>query len=74
MNRLPTLTPRKVVAALKRAGFAEDRQHGSHLYLWHSVRGVGVTIPMHARDLPRGTLKAILAQAGLTEDDLRRLL
>jgi predicted RNA binding protein YcfA (HicA-like mRNA interferase family) len=74
MSRLPTLTPRKVAAALKRAGFVEDRQHGSHLYVWHPARAVGVSIPMHARDLPRGTLKAILAQAGLTEDEFRRFL
>jgi predicted RNA binding protein YcfA (HicA-like mRNA interferase family) len=29
---------------------------------------------MHARDLPRGTLKAIIRQAGLTEDEFKALL
>jgi len=33
MSRLPSLTSRKVIRALKRAGFLEDRQKGSHLIL-----------------------------------------
>jgi predicted RNA binding protein YcfA (HicA-like mRNA interferase family) len=33
MAKLPSLTARKVVRALKRAGFVEDRQKGSHLAL-----------------------------------------
>jgi len=35
MSKLPPLTARKVVRALKRAGFVEDRQRGSHLILIH---------------------------------------
>jgi predicted RNA binding protein YcfA (HicA-like mRNA interferase family) len=35
MAKLPSLTARKVVRALKRAGFIEDRQKGSHLILIH---------------------------------------
>ena len=31
MSKLPSLNARKVVRALKRAGFVEDRQRGSHL-------------------------------------------
>lgn len=74
MSRLPVLAPRKVAAALKKAGFVADRQRGSHLYLWHPERAVGAVVPMHARDVKRGTLKGILAQAGLSEEEFRRLL
>ena len=74
MSRLPSLTPREVVVALKRAGFEERRQRGSHLFLWHSERQVVTTVPMHVRDLPRGTLKTILRQAGLSDDEFRALL
>jgi predicted RNA binding protein YcfA (HicA-like mRNA interferase family) len=74
MSRLPTLTPREVAAALMRAGFEERRQRGSHLFLWHPDREVVATVRMHARDLPRGTLKAIIRQAGLTEDEFKALL
>lgn len=74
MTRLPVLTPREVVAALKRAGFEEIRQRGSHLFLRHSDGGRMTTVPMHAHDLPRGTVRAILRQAGVTEDDFLALL
>ena len=74
MSRLPSLTPRQVVAALKKAGFQERRQRGSHLFLWHPGREVVATVPMHTRDLPHGTLKAIIRQAGLTEDEFRAFL
>jgi hypothetical protein len=33
-----------------------------------------LTLPMHSGDVPPGTLRAILREAGLSEADLRRLL
>ena len=74
MSRLPSLTSREVVVALKKAGFEGRRQRGSHLFLWHPEREVMATVPMHAGDLPRGTLKAIIRQAGLTEDEFQAFL
>lgn len=74
MSRLPTLHPRQLVAALKRCGFVEHHQTGSHLYLWHPAKQRMTSVPMHARDLKRGTAKAILKQSGLSEDELRDLL
>lgn len=74
MSRLPSLTPREVVSALKRAGFEERRQRGSHLILWHGQRELVVTVPLHTSDLPRGTLKAILRQSGLTEEEFMEFL
>ncbi|MBI2426052.1 MAG: type II toxin-antitoxin system HicA family toxin [Candidatus Hydrogenedentes bacterium] len=74
MSRIPSLTPREVVTALKRAGFEELRQRGSHLFMCHRERGALVTIPMHARDLPRGTIKAIITQTGLSEEEFQSLI
>jgi predicted RNA binding protein YcfA (HicA-like mRNA interferase family) len=74
MSRLPTITPRDMVRALKRAGFIEHHQKGSHLYLWNPERNRMTTVPMHARDLKRSLMKAILDQAGLSEDDFHKLL
>lgn len=74
MSRLPSLTSREVIAALKKAGFQEIRQRGSHLHLWSPARERVVTVPVHARELPRGTLKSIIRQSELTEDDFRDLL
>jgi predicted RNA binding protein YcfA (HicA-like mRNA interferase family) len=39
----------------------------------HPDRGAAVTIPLH-RELKRGTLAGILADAGLDSDRLRELL
>lgn len=39
----------------------------SHHYYTHPTKPGKVTVPVHAgKDLPRGTLHAILKQAGLT--------
>jgi predicted RNA binding protein YcfA (HicA-like mRNA interferase family) len=63
-----------LVKALRRAGFKPVRQTGSHLHLKHPERPGVVTVPMHRGDLRWGTLKSILKQAGLTEQQLRDLL
>lgn len=71
--RLPNITAAQLVRALKRDGWVEIRQKGSHMTLERS--GKVVTIPMHASiTLRRGTLKSILKQAGITVDDLLKLL
>lgn len=74
MSRLPTPRPREVVAALKRVGFIEHHQKGSHLYLWHPGLRVMTSVPIHSGDLHRGLFKAILKQTGLSEDQFRELL
>ena len=74
--RLPRITGADLVRALKRAGWLEIRQSGSHVHLAHPDRpGVILTVAVHAgRIVPVGTLKAILSRAGLSADELRQLL
>ena len=74
MSRLPTTTPAHIIAGLKRAGFVEYHQKGSHLYFWHPIRKRMTSVAMHAKDLPRGTMKAIRKQAGFTEEEFRKLI
>lgn len=74
MTRLPVLRPSDVVGALKRAGFVEKRQKGSHLVLWHPRQQRTTIVALHGRDLPMPTLRQILRQAGLAEDEFRELL
>lgn len=62
------------MAALKRAGFEEKRQKGSHVVLWNEQKRRTTIVAIHGRDLPGPTLKAILKQTGLSEDDLLNLL
>jgi predicted RNA binding protein YcfA (HicA-like mRNA interferase family) len=65
-------TPHEVVSKLKRAGFEEVRQTGSHLFLRHPD-GRLTFVAVHRGDIPLGTLRKILKQANLTEDQLKEL-
>jgi predicted RNA binding protein YcfA (HicA-like mRNA interferase family) len=75
-ERLPALRARDVVRALERAGFAISRTSGSHCRLIHmSDPARRVTVPLHGSvDLKRGTLRGIIAQAGLTVAEFLALL
>ena len=73
--RLPALTPRKVIAALKRAGFFVHHQTGSHRLLKHPDNPrLRVTVPYHNKDLKLGTLRSIIRQAGMTPEEFLDLL
>lgn len=74
MTRLPMVRPTEVVAALKRAGYVAKRQKGSHLVLWHESKRRTTIVALHGRDLPMPTLKRILQQTGLTDDEFLDLL
>jgi len=63
---------REVLAKLKRAGFAEVRQTGSHLFLRHAD-GRMTFVAMHRGDIPTGTFRKILKQAGMTEETFKGL-
>ncbi len=73
-SRLPGVTAREVVAALKRGGFRELHQKGSHLYLWHDGKKLLTGVPMHPGDMGRGLVKKIIKQAGLSEEEFRSLI
>ena len=74
MSRLPGLKPRQIVAALERYGFTVIRITGSHYQLFNERTRRHTTVPYHNRDLPRGTVAAIIQQAGLTRDEFLKLL
>ena len=70
----PALTGREVLAALRRGEFLLDHVRGSHHYL-RGPTGCMVTVAVHAReDVPPGTLRSILRQAGLTVEEFTALL
>jgi len=63
------------VSALKRAGFVEDRQRGSHLLLFHPDTKARTVVPIHAgRTIKKPLLRAILRDARLTVDQFLGLL
>jgi len=53
----------------KKLGFEFDRQAaGSHEIWFNPVTNMYTTIPNHPGDMPEGTLRAILKQAGITTE------
>jgi predicted RNA binding protein YcfA (HicA-like mRNA interferase family) len=56
---------REVVRALKRDGWYEVNQAGSHIQLKHPVKKGRTTVPHPRRDIPTGTLRSIERQAGI---------
>ena len=61
--------PKEVLRFLKRRGFVEKRQRGSHLVLEHPQTGFRTVLPMHPGDLPKGLFHRILADAGYSVED-----
>ncbi len=68
-RELPVLRPKQVVSALRKAGFKIRRQTGSHVIMYKSGMRHPISIPQHPRDLPKGTLRAIIREAGLTVEE-----
>ena len=74
MPKLPALTDQKVIRILKKKGFVLDRVKGSHHLFYHPETKRRVTVPVHGRDLPTGTLLEILKQAGIEREEIEGLL
>ena len=74
MSTLPRVSGREVVKALRTAGYEQDRQRGSHII----VRQLAyphrrITVPDH-KEIAKGTLRAIIREAGLTVEEFNALL
>jgi len=70
MGRLAGFRYREVAARLRSFGFSFYRHAlGSH-EIWHNPKtNRFTTIPNHPGDLPEGTLRAILKQAGISPEE-----
>ena len=75
MPRIPSLTARKIVQALKRIGFIEDRQKGSHLVLINPQTKARTVIPIHAgKTIKKSLARAIIHDAKLSVEEFLKLL
>ncbi len=63
---------REIFQKLVKAGFEEKRQVGSHKVLRHPD-GRQTYVAMHPGDVPTGTFRKILKQAGLTEAEFKNI-
>ena len=77
MTKIPALSSKQVIKALRSAGFenAPKKGKGSHIALVkiEADRPLLVIIPKR-KVIPKGTLNAILQQAGLTRGEFLSFL
>ncbi|MCF8568159.1 type II toxin-antitoxin system HicA family toxin [Alicyclobacillus tolerans] len=68
----PVMSGAQMMTLLRRAGFVQVSQKGSHVKMRH-VNGHVTIVPNH-RELAQGTVRSILRQAGLSEEDFFHLM
>ena len=75
MTPIPSLNPGKVIRKLRKAGFVFDRHaKGSHEIWYNPQTHRRTVIPNHSgKDIPKGTLRAIIQQAALTIEEFNHL-
>ena len=73
MSKLPMVSGQDCVKALEKIGFYFKRQEGSQIVLRRDDPFSQVIVPNH-RELDRGTLRAIIRQAGMSVDEFSKLL
>jgi predicted RNA binding protein YcfA (HicA-like mRNA interferase family) len=70
MGRLGGFTYREIIRRLKLFGFSFYRQAAGSHEIWHNEQtNRFTTVPNHTGDMPEGTLRAILKQAGVEPDE-----
>ena len=71
---LPQLRAIDVIRKLRRAGFEFDRHaKGSHEIWYNPETRRRVVVPNHPGDVPKGTLRHMIRQAGLTVEEFIEL-
>lgn len=73
MSKLPVISGRDLVRVLQDLGFELDRRKASHMILHRPDPTTTLSVPDH-RELDRGTLRALLRQAGISPEELTRRL
>lgn len=72
--KLPVVSGAVAVKAFCRMGYEVDEQHGSHIILRHAEPPHRrLSVPNH-KELAKGTLRALIREAGLTVDEFAQLL
>ncbi len=71
--RLPQIRPKKVIKILESVDFIKRRQTGSHVVLRNPDTKLMTVVPVHAKNLKKGTLRAIISQSGLSRGDFLKL-
>jgi predicted RNA binding protein YcfA (HicA-like mRNA interferase family) len=74
MPKLPVVKSNELLRVLKRLGFFEYHQVGSHIQLKHPD-GRRTTIPFHkGKDIKKKTLKGILSDLDISVEEFIKIL
>ncbi len=74
MTKLPRLTGKELITALRKSGFDVIRVKGSHHFLRHGD-GRTTVVPIHSSEaIGPGLMSKILHDCEMTNEDLRSLL
>lgn len=74
MLKLPILSGKDLIWLLKKLGYEEDYQTGSHIILRNKVPPYRrITIPNH-KQIAKGTIRAIIRQTGLSRQEFLKLI
>ena len=77
MMKLPSVSSKELIKTLKSAGFEDAPKRGKASHIALVKRGAGSTrlvIVPDRKTLPKGTMRAILEQAGLSREEFLSLL
>ncbi len=72
--KLPIISSAKAIKALEKIGFKENHQKGSHIVLRKTTFPFARIVVPKRKELPKGTLRAIIRQAGLNKEEFTKLL
>ena len=73
MTRLPrNIKPHQLIKFLEKLGFVQGQGRGSHIRLTHPS-GRWTQVAVHPKPIPEGTLKKIIREAKMTDEELEGL-
>ena len=73
MPRLPVLSGREIIKILSKKGFIIVGRKGSHVRMKRiTEKEVCITVIPYKKEIPIGTLKSIIRQSGLPEEEFRK--
>jgi predicted RNA binding protein YcfA (HicA-like mRNA interferase family) len=62
--------PQHLMKLLEMHGFLLKRSKGSHHIFYNPISYITVVIPVHNKDIKKGTFLAILKQAGIDKNEV----
>ena len=75
MSKLPAIKGRELIQVLKKLGFFEHPERGSSHLVYKHPDGRRTVVARHpGKDIPRGTLRAILRDINISIDEFNKLL